>query len=59
MNSAICDPTEYVEGSTKYPLTLAGRINNENAKILKLAWVYSPIDEKNFIYNVQANPIFY
>ena len=34
-------------------------INNENAKNLKLAWVYSPIDEKNFIYNVQANPIFY
>ncbi len=34
-------------------------INNENVKNLKLAWVYSPIDEKNFIYNVQANPIFY
>ena len=33
MNSAICDPTEFVEGSTKYPLTLAGRIYNENAKI--------------------------
>ena len=35
------------------------KINNENAKNLKLAWIYSPIDEKNFIYNVQANPIFY
>ena len=35
------------------------KINNKNAKNLKLAWVYSPIDEKNFIYNVQANPIFY
>ena len=34
-------------------------INNVNAKNLKLAWIYSPIDEKNFIYNVQANPIFY
>ncbi len=34
-------------------------INNENAKNLKLAWVYSPEDEKNFINNVQANPIFY
>ena len=34
-------------------------INNENAKNLKLAWVYSPINEKNYIYNVQANPIFY
>ena len=35
------------------------KINSENAKNLKLAWVYSPKDEKNFIYNVQANPIFY
>jgi len=35
------------------------KINNENAKNLELAWVYTPSDEKNFINNVQANPIFY
>jgi len=33
MNSATCDPAEFVEGSTKYPLILAGNINNEKAKI--------------------------
>ena len=33
INSAVLDPNELVEGSTKYPLTLAGNINKENAKI--------------------------
>ena len=35
------------------------KINNLNAKNLKLAWIYTPPEEKNFVYNVQANPIFY
>ena len=26
---------------------------------MKLAWIYTPPEEKNFVYNVQANPIFY
>jgi len=34
-------------------------INNLNATNMSLAWVYEPKSEKNYVYNVQANPIFF
>ena len=34
-------------------------INLDNAQKMKLAWVYEPNEDKNYIANVQANPIFF
>ena len=34
-------------------------INVDNAQKMKLAWVYEPNEDKNYIPNVQANPIFF